>query len=428
VNGIPVFFEAAEVGTIESGPDGPSFRYSPRWQRTPRAFDVSLTMPLDGGLYGPGVLVPWLLNLMPEGDPLRAVGRSLGVSTEDVVGLATRIGGETAGALSIGRPREGEHPGYRRIADAAALERIIEELPRKPFLAGDDGVSMSLAGTQDKLPVAVDPAGPDLRVPLNGAASTHILKPDSDRLFGSVQNEALCMVLARRAGLRAASVTTGTAGRRSYLLVERFDRFPQAGTWRRSHQEDFCQALGLPPAAKYEHNQTGTRGPSLRDLTELSRARLTPRSTVELVDAIVFNVLIANVDAHAKNYAISLPFRPGQPSLAALYDLMCGAAWDGITQNQSQSIGGQRNGRHIHGRHWDRMAADCGLGAAAVRRRVRALARTVLDETDAASREVEAMPAGGHAMLGQFADAIRRRATTVLGNLEVDAPGQADDG
>lgn len=50
MNGIPVFFEAAEVGTIESGPDGPSFRYSPRWQRTPRAFDVSLTMPLDGGL------------------------------------------------------------------------------------------------------------------------------------------------------------------------------------------------------------------------------------------------------------------------------------------------------------------------------------------------------------------------------------------
>ena len=43
----------------------------------------------------------------------------------------------------------------REVETEDALERIIDELPRKPFLAGEDGVSMSLAGVQSKLAVRV---------------------------------------------------------------------------------------------------------------------------------------------------------------------------------------------------------------------------------------------------------------------------------
>jgi serine/threonine-protein kinase HipA len=45
---------------------------------------------------------------------------------------------------------------------------------------GDDGVSMSLAGGQTKLAVAVDDAG-RICIPTNGSPSTHILKPDRQR-------------------------------------------------------------------------------------------------------------------------------------------------------------------------------------------------------------------------------------------------------
>src|SRR5258705_8513289 len=62
--------------------------------------------------------------------------------------------------------------------------------------------------------------------------------------WGSVQNEAFCLTLARRMKIPTPSVTTGQAGKRTYLLIKRFDRTEVSGRWRRLHQEDYCQALG----------------------------------------------------------------------------------------------------------------------------------------------------------------------------------------
>ena len=108
---------------------------------------------------------------------------------------------------------------------------------------------MSLAGVQSKLAVAVDEEG-RICIPMNGSPSTHILKPDSPRLPGGVQNEAFCLSLARRMKIPTPTVTTGRAGERTYLLVKRYDRTDVGGRWRRLHQEDYCQALGMPPSAK----------------------------------------------------------------------------------------------------------------------------------------------------------------------------------
>jgi serine/threonine-protein kinase HipA len=98
------------------------------------------------------------------------------------------------------------------------LREIIEELPNKPFLVGEEGISMSLAGVQMKLAVAIDDEG-RVCIPMYGSPSTHILKPDAPRLRGGVQNEAFCLTLARRMGIPTPDVTTGEAGKRSYLLI-----------------------------------------------------------------------------------------------------------------------------------------------------------------------------------------------------------------
>ena len=68
-----------------------------------------------------------------------------------------------------------------------ALEAVQDQLPT---WRGQNEQSMSLAGVQSKLGVAVDAHG-HICIPHDGAPSTHILKPDSERLFGGVQNEAL---------------------------------------------------------------------------------------------------------------------------------------------------------------------------------------------------------------------------------------------
>jgi len=247
---LPIHAGERIVAAIEATPDGPWLRYTAEWQASPDAFPVSVRMPVGEAPMPPYIVSPWLANLLPEGAALSTAGRWLGVDPRDILALVERIGRDVAGALSFGAPRVGAAPRLVPIPGEDALERVIEELPRRPFLVGEDGVSMSLAGAQEKLPLARLPDG-GLAVPADGMPSTHILKPDNEaRLFGAVQNEALCLVLARRVGLMAAEVTTGRAGGRGYLLVTRFDRVLRDGAWQRLHQEDFCQALGLPPAAK----------------------------------------------------------------------------------------------------------------------------------------------------------------------------------
>lgn len=413
---LPIFSDKAVVAEIDIGAEGPSITYDQGWRSRIGAFPISLTMPLKEVVYGPNLVVPWLMNLLPEGEPLRAMTRALGISRDDVLGLIANTGRDLAGALTIGAERRGETPSALAIS-SADLERIIEELPSKPFLVGEEGISMSLAGAQEKLPLTR--LGADLAIPMNGAASTLILKPDNPRLMGSVQNEALCMVLAHRCGLPTAPVTTGRAGGRTYLLVDRYDRIAHEGQIQRLHQEDFCQALGRPPAAKYQHNHSGVRGPSLAEMFGLIRAHMTAREITRFLDAVIFNVAIGNVDSHAKNYSILL--NAGRAQLAPLYDLMSGLAWDNITQNHAQDIGDQQRGRHIYGRHWRRMAEAAGLAGPATVRRVTQVTGRILAELPAAVETVRAMPAGDRA-LAILATAIAERADLVGRHAQIEGP------
>jgi serine/threonine-protein kinase HipA len=362
----------------------------------------------------PPAFAPWAANLLPEAAQLTAVGRQLGVAPGDVIGLLSEIGRDTAGALSFGAPGTTTTDDWRRVDGDASLERIIGELPKKPFLAGEEGVSMSLAGVQSKLAVAV---GGDARIciPLNGSASTHILKPDAEHLWGSVENEAFCLALARRCGIAVPAFTTGRAGKRSYLLVARYDRRRADDRWRRLHQEDFCQALGRWPAAKYERNQTGVRGPSLVDMIDLARKRLGPRDLLALLDLAIFNILACNTDAHAKNYSILI--RAGGASLAPAYDIMCAEPYENVTRNLVLTIAGKNRGEHLKRRHWERFFRDAGLGVRPSLERVSRLANAVLAEAAAAREEVEALPAGAGGMVAQCEQSVRARAEAVLTGL-----------
>lgn len=411
---LSVYFETRLVGRIDVGAEGPSFVYDPAWLKTRGAFPISVTMPLSPRSIPPDVFLPWASNLLPEGQQLKTIGSRLGASGDDVVEILRQIGRDTAGALSIGTPGTASTAHWKPVETEADLERIIAELPRKPFLVGDEGVSMSLAGVQSKLAVAINDRG-RVCIPLDGAPSTHILKPDSDSLYGGVQNETLCLVLARRCGLNAAEVTTGKAGKRTYLLVRRFDRQRHKDRVRRLHQEDFCQALGRPPSAKYEANQTGTKGPTLSDMFALTRSAMSAADTVALLDFVIFNVLMCNTDAHAKNYSLLITGKAFK--VAPIYDVMCADVWDGVTKNLAQKVAGKNRGEHLKHRHWLRMAEDCGLNPTRLVARVESLAAKVTGEIDQAITEVAAMPAGGHSLIGDIHTAISKRCRAIVGGL-----------
>ena len=409
-----IYYEAIPVARLDDR-DGVTLTYDPSWIQRTAAFPVSLTMPLNGGPYGSNRIVPWLANLLPE-THLTELGLQLKVSPQDVVGLLLRLGRDTAGAFSFGEPRRSGN-NFRIVPDETALERIIKELPERPFLVGEHGVSMSLAGVQDKLPVYVTEGG-TIAIPIDGTPSTHILKPDVRRLAGSVQNEAFCMTLARLCGLTAAEVTTGRAGKRAYLLVTRYDRIADAqGVVRRVHQEDFCQLLGLLPAAKYERVGLGARGGArLPDMFAALAGLVSPAERLGLVDGIIFNVLVANSDSHAKNYSVLIG-AGGSAKLAPLYDLMCAAVYRHVDQSLPQSIGSRTNPDELHGNDWRDLAASVGLSAASTVARVSEMAGLVEGRLAEAAEAVEAMPAGGHDVMARAIHAIEKRCRRIIRQL-----------
>jgi serine/threonine-protein kinase HipA len=196
------------------------------------------------------------------------------------------------------------------------LGELIANLHRAP-LGIDRNVRLSLAGVQEKLLLTRMPDGAWGR-PIAGTPSTHILKPEIEPFQNTVENELFCMTVAQNLGLSVAPVQTILVDERPVLVVERYDRvIDPNGTVHRIHQEDFCQALGLPPEKKYEQDA----GPSLARIARVLQDFAEPSAPETLLRALTLNVALGNCDAHAKNFSL-LHTLTGALRLAPLYDLL----------------------------------------------------------------------------------------------------------
>jgi len=372
---LSVWMDGEQAGTLWREAGGVMhFAYAPEYRTRPGAIPLSLSLPLSHeGPFVEGPARLFFANLLPEGAQRAMLARRFGLSEQNDFGLLAEIGGDCAGALSVLPPDAvpDETEGYRPV-DRPALADAVRRLPRQPLLAGETGVRLSLAGVQPKLPVWYRDGA--FQLPLGGP-STHIIKPPIEggdaRFRGAVHNEAFVMRLARAAGLPVPHVEIIDL-EPAALLVERYDRrIEPAGRVRRLHQEDFCQALGVGPDQKYEADG----GPALGDCFRLVRDRVTPPAPAvgALLDWVVFNALVANADAHAKN--LSLLLREDGPTLAPFYDLLCTAAWDGLTERMAMRIGGESRPEWMQQRHWQRFAEACDLNWRLVRDRLRDAAR-----------------------------------------------------
>lgn len=407
---LPVFFEDRLVGRIEEIGQGLSFGYSPEWLSDKDNFAISLSMPVAPGTYPAETATPWFANLLPEDQQLAQIGRLLGRSQADVYGLLERIGRETAGALSIGGAEPIDSADYKELS-ADELAEIIGRLPQRPLLVGEDDVTMSLAGAQTKLAIAQ--FDKRISLPLHGAASTHILKPASERLYATVENELLCMTLASKLKLPTAKTSMGIAGGKKYLLVERFDRKVMSSKRvRRDHQEDLCQALGYYPTEKYETRN----GPGFKKLFGAldQYARRSARDRLNLLDLIIFAVAIGDTDRHGKNFSMILT--DGGPRLAPGYDLMSALIYEGVTRNLAMKIAEKTRGEHLERRHWERFAQDVKLSPAATVSRVGELATAVGDQMESTTAWLSDQFPADPVALQVFAKEIRERALRVADN------------
>lgn len=376
VRTLNVYLHQAFVGQLVQDRSGTmSFSYDEAWLNLAGAVPLSHSLPLQRGSFGRNACRPFFAGLLPEEESRRLIAKSFGVSDRNDFALLERIGAECAGAVSLLKPEEepvaAATSEYHPIS-LAQLAGKFAELPRRPLLAGEAGIRLSLAGAQGKVVVAVRDG--NYALPIGGSPSTHILKPASPHFTGLVENEFFCLKLALRAGLDVAQVELGQAENVRFLQVLRFDRseLPD-GQLVRIHQEDFCQALGIPPELKYQ--QEG--GPNLEACFELVRQVSTSPvvDVLKLFYAVGFNFLVGNGDAHGKNF--SFLYTEEGARLAPLYDLVCTRLYPSLDQTMAMKIGGERDPARLQAKHWRKFIQEAGLGEKAALKRLVDLAKWV---------------------------------------------------
>lgn len=258
-------------------------------------------------------------GLLPEGNLRQHIATNAGVPVTDSMELLAQVGAECAGAVQILDAGAEPGPGHVRPLTDDEVTRLVADLPTY-HLPDGAAPQASLAGIQDKvLLAALDDGG--WGWPEQGAPSTHIVKPEP--LVGSIphliQTEDWALHIAHAANLAAAESRLATFDQREAIVVTRYDRDASGG---RLHQEDFCQAIGLAPQAKYESTAEATRhGSRLKRIARMAAARAADPDAfrTDLLRAITFNVVIGNGDAHSKNYSLMID-RVGRVSLAPIYD------------------------------------------------------------------------------------------------------------
>ncbi|HEY5194333.1 MAG TPA: type II toxin-antitoxin system HipA family toxin [Solirubrobacteraceae bacterium] len=343
---------------VRKGNGNLQFRYDPGY----RGPAISQALPVQESAYPHALCRAVFGGLLLEGEARETLARNLGVSAGNDYALLEEMGGDCAGAVTLLEPGvELPQAPVVRPLSSKQVDSLLSELPQRPLAANPtEGIRLSLAGSQPKLPVVIDDRG-GVALPLNAAAATsHILKPEPARFPGLVDNEAFCMELASAVGLPVATVQKRKSSSGApYLIVGRYDRDPTAEPIRRLHQEDVCQALGYPSDNKYQADG----GPTvLATVALIRRCSAVPAQDLQtLWRAFVLNWLIGNCDAHAKNF--SLLYDRGAPSLAPLYDLVSTTVYPELTTRLAMSLDGARHIEDVDGRTWTTLAAEVGYSS-----------------------------------------------------------------
>jgi serine/threonine-protein kinase HipA len=416
---LEVWLFANRIGTLALVDGRLSFGYASGWLSRPDAVALSISLPLQAEPFDDRKTRPFFAGLLPEGQMRRLIAQQFQVSGQNDFALLDHIGGECAGAVTFLEPGQAlpvptRNDDVQWLSDEEVVA-ILDELPRRPMLAGKDGLRLSLAGAQDKLPVVFD--GARIGLPCNGTPSSHILKPAIHAVEDSMINEGFCMALAEVMQLKPAKSKIHAVLDRPFLLVERYDRVVDApGHRQRLHQEDFCQALGVVPEMKYQNEG----GPDLAQCFDLVRGATRPSApqVLRLFDYVIFNALIGNHDAHAKNFSLLyLHKETGKtPVLAPFYDTLSTAVYPTLTPKMAMKIGSKYKFSEVQARHWDQFAEGVGLAKAQAKRRILELAKS-LPSTARELRSAPGLGFAGNAVVERIIALIEQRCALTIRRL-----------
>lgn len=392
---LDVYLGKKIIAKLTLAHDQMCWNYTEAWQQS--GYAVSPHLPLCGEI--PTLNVQrFLRNLLPEGNGLEELIRSYHLSKYNTFGLIRALGLDIPGALMIlaSEPALPTQSSFRVIT-VDELEKRLDSRNEFGLIVWDGKPRLSVAGVQDKINLLFNKEG-KLGFGEGNLCSTHILKFEKQKLSHLVLNEYITMQLAKRCGLTVANVQLMRFGKHPALLIERFDRqFISMTEVRRRHIIDGCQALNLSPDYKYERNFGSSRdvahirdGASLISLISLfdfANHCTNPAVTKQqMLDWVLFNVLIFNYDAHGKN--ISFFVGSNGLTLTPFYDLVNIKMYPEFEHEMAMGLGDEFDGQSVNAYQLADFAESCQLPRSFLAKRLQYLIQKL---TLALKSEIEMM-------------------------------------
>ncbi len=350
------------------------FQYDEQWIKDEAAFPLAPQFELRLEPHRGDAIKTFFANLLPEGTPLDEVLNQIQLRDANTFEIIGEMGADLPGVLSV--LPEGKEPDtqqkYSELSKKELSQRVKARAQKKPLLTSNEQTRMSLAGAQDKVGLRYDGKRDRLYDSVGGSPTTHIAKPDSrlEKYQPSAINEYLCMKLAHEMRLSVPHVDLIQVPETLYV-VERYDRAVVKGEIVCLHQIDACQLLGVGADWKYER-QGGLV--SLKKIVDAFRGlMLSGKDLLSVQRWVMFNYLIGNSDAHAKN--ISLMVNSQGYELAPFYDLLCVQAYG--DNDLALFIGDESTYDAVGSHSWEAFCEDCGFGFKPTMRQFRKMAEDI---------------------------------------------------
>ncbi|WP_425267641.1 type II toxin-antitoxin system HipA family toxin [Enterobacter hormaechei] len=319
------------VGTLYRDNKGAmSFQYAPEWISEPGSRAISMSLPLGHGRITGSEVFNFFSNLLPDSEAIIArMQARFRVETTHPFDLLASVGRDCVGAIQLYSPDADIPTVMETLAeplDEAQIEQLLEGYQEAPLgMAEDADFRISIAGAQEK--TALLWYQDRWQRPLGSTPTSHIFKlpigkivQNNIDLSESCENEWLCLRIAKAFGFDVANADLATFGKKKVLVVQRFDRrWSKSGEWLlRLPQEDFCQALGIAPALKYESHG----GPGIADAMKLLLgSRLAAKDREQFFKSQILFWMLAAIDGHGKNFSIFI--EPASSfRMTPLYDVM----------------------------------------------------------------------------------------------------------
>ncbi|MDO6840779.1 type II toxin-antitoxin system HipA family toxin [Paraglaciecola chathamensis] len=309
-----VSLNGVKVGIlVKDKSGGLHFSYTEQWMKRTGARPISLSLPITKQKYAGDLVYNFFDNLLPDNPNIRnKIQARFNVGSGHAFDLLAAIGKDCVGAIQLSseQPESVNKLNYKMLS-AQDVEKLLQGYKHTALgMEGDDDdFRISIAGAQEK--TALLKIGQQWAKPIGATPTSHIMKLPMGELpqvgidlTDSCENEFICLELARAFGFNVANSEVLYFGDQKVLGVERFDRkYASDGSWlMRLPQEDFCQAMGISSAQKYQSDG----GPGITNCLNLLTASSNQKDRATFFKTQIFFWLIAAIDGHGKNFSVFL--------------------------------------------------------------------------------------------------------------------------